>query len=404
MKCSHVCLLLALGCFVPVSPVKLETKPDSQYIQVKKTGDFDVWLSGAESNDTVTLEINVDKEDVIDVGEFVFTLQGDEKKNVNFSTLIPGNAEVNFTVVANSEGLSISNLQDEFVHIYSIRSDALNIFNIVIGWIYFAAWSVSFYPQVIYNWQRKSVVGLNFDFLGYNLLGFSVYSVFNVGMYWVKTIQDEYHDKNPGSLIPVKLNDVIFSLHAVFITAVTIGQCFIYKRNNQTVSWFARVFIVVSLLVIIVLAIFTTTQDFKRCSWLNFINWIAYIKLAVSFIKYIPQAYMNYVRQSTVGWSIGNVILDFTGGSLSILQAVLLSYNSDDWASLVADPVKFGLGFLSIFFDLFFMFQHYVLYRNRDHKDYEPNGTYRIFENQESEPAWNYPGATNGRASDLNGY
>ena len=37
---------------------------------------------------------------------------------------------------------------------------------------------------------------------------------------------------------------------------------------------------------------------------------------------------MNYRRKSTVGWSIGNVLLDFTGGSLSILQMFLLAYNN----------------------------------------------------------------------------
>ena len=37
---------------------------------------------------------------------------------------------------------------------------------------------------------------------------------------------------------------------------------------------------------------------------------------------------MNYRRQSTVGWSIGNILLDFTGGSLSILQMFLLAYNN----------------------------------------------------------------------------
>lgn len=29
-----------------------------------------------------------------------------------------------------------------------IHSKALDIFSIVVGWIYFAAWSISFYPQV----------------------------------------------------------------------------------------------------------------------------------------------------------------------------------------------------------------------------------------------------------------
>ena len=39
------------------------------------------------------------------------------------------------------------------------------------------------------------------------------------------------------------------------------------------------------------------------------------------------QAWFNFRRRSTVGWSIGNVLLDFTGGSFSILQMLLLSYN-----------------------------------------------------------------------------
>ena len=40
---------------------------------------------------------------------------------------------------------------------------------------------------------------------------------------------------------------------------------------------------------------------------------------------------MNYRRKSTVGWSIGNVVLDFTGGTLSILQMLLQSYNNGNY-------------------------------------------------------------------------
>jgi len=36
---------------------------------------------------------------------------------------------------------------------------------------------------------------------------------------------------------------------------------------------------------------------------------------------------MNYRRKSTVGWSIYNILLDFTGGILSILQMILNAYN-----------------------------------------------------------------------------
>lgn len=36
---------------------------------------------------------------------------------------------------------------------------------------------------------------------------------------------------------------------------------------------------------------------------------------------------MNYTRKSTIGWSIGNVLLDFTGGILSMLQMMLNAFN-----------------------------------------------------------------------------
>lgn len=42
------------------------------------------------------------------------------------------------------------------------------------------------------------------------------------------------------------------------------------------------------------------------------------------------QAYLNFRRQSTEGWSIGNVLLDFIGGSFSLLQMFLQSYNNGE--------------------------------------------------------------------------
>ena len=42
----------------------------------------------------------------------------------------------------------------------------------------------------------------------------------------------------------------------------------------------------------------------------------------------VIQALMNFRRKSTVGWSIGNILLDFTGGVLSMLQMFLIAYNT----------------------------------------------------------------------------
>ena len=60
---------------------------------------------------------------------------------------------------------------------------------------------------------------------------------------------------------------------------------------------------------------------------LDYLYIFSYVKLVITIIKYIPQAWYNYRRKSTIGWSIGNIFLDFTGGSLSMCQMFLLAYN-----------------------------------------------------------------------------
>jgi cystinosin len=52
--------------------------------------------------------------------------------------------------------------------------------------------------------------------------------------------------------------------------------------------------------------------------WIDLITVLSTIKVWISFAKYLPQAILNWRRKSTVGWSIQNIILDFTGGVLSL--------------------------------------------------------------------------------------
>lgn len=91
---------------------------------------------------------------------------------------------------------------------------------------------------------------------------------------------------------------------------------------------------------------------------LNPVSFMGYGKLLLSFIKYIPPAYWNYKRKSTVGWSIFNMLLDFVGGVFSVASGGMSVSNG-------LNVTKTVLGFLTIFFDLIFIFQHYVLYRKR---------------------------------------
>jgi cystinosin len=76
------------------------------------------------------------------------------------------------------------------------------------------------------------------------------------------------------------------------------------------------------------------------------------------------QAYLNFSRKSTAGWSIGNILLDLTGGILSFGQQFLDAINSGNWGVVFGSPVKVGLGVVSVAFDIVFMIQHYCLYRH----------------------------------------
>lgn len=100
------------------------------------------------------------------------------------------------------------------------------------------------------------------------------------------------------------------------------------------------------------------------------------MKVLISFVKYIPQVYLNWKRKRTDGWSLENVLLDLIGGVLSFIQIFI------DWAdsgtttqfSGGLNVAKFLLAIVCIVFDLIFLFQHYVLYNP---KNYEENRSQR---------------------------
>lgn len=187
------------------------------------------------------------------------------------------------------------------------NSRPLIVISQVVGWIYFVAWSVSFYPQIYINFKRKSVVGLNFDFLALNIVGFLMYFLFNAGLFWNKYIQvqihsdkcialiyfhiffkfqAEYFNRNPQGLNPVLINDVVFALHAMVATLVTIFQCYFYERAEQRVSNVARIILGIFGICVVVFAILGGTATIH---WLDFLYYCSYIKLGITLIKYIPQ-------------------------------------------------------------------------------------------------------------------
>merc|ERR1712176_1501274 len=92
------------------------------------------------------------------------------------------------------------------------------------------------------------------------------------------------------------------------------------------------------------LAILIAGSKEKIMTWLTYLYVLSEVKVVISIVKYCPQVWMNYQRKSTEGWNIYNVLLDFIGGALSVLQLMIDAWALADWSAVTGDPVKFLLG------------------------------------------------------------
>ena len=264
-----------------------------------------------------------------------------------------------------------------------------------VGYIYFLAWSVSFYPQVISNYKRSSTTGLSPDFCVLNVLGFACYTAYNVSFFWSTTIQDMYrHRHGPNSEITVQSNDVAFAIHALILSSVTVLQIMYYGGGFRALKLSKPIVMVIVVILSIcamypILIMITQQHHHQKdnddnnidtFNWLDFLYVLSFVKIGISLIKYIPQVILNFRRKSTTGWSIWNILLDFTGGCLSDLQLVLDCADMNDFSGITGNPAKFGLGFVSIIFDIIFMIQHYCLYSDVSSPDD------RIIRSEQEEP------------------
>jgi len=245
------------------------------------------------------------------------------------------------------------------------QTNSYKILSQVIGWGYFATWSVSLYPQAILNWRRKSVEGLSVDYVTLCMLGHISYAIYNLNFYFNPTVRAEYRERNQGHENSVQPNDVAFSVHASLTSAFTLAQTFWYPRGlNQRLSTY-NTYLLTALFVAISVNLFDVLG--RESLFIDLLYNLSLFKLYVTVAKFVPQAWLNYSRKSTIGWSVENIIFDFSGGILSLIQLFLDASVSNDWSSITGNPAKLGLSILSIAFDLLFLAQHYILYP--DHTD-----------------------------------
>ena len=235
--------------------------------------------------------------------------------------------------------------------------DGLKVISAILGWLYFICWSVAFYPQLIINFRRKSVTGLSIDFVIASFYGFLCYAISNACFYAVESVREEYRQRHHGNDNLVALNDVVFAIHATIMTFILNLQAYIYRKPNEGPS-LGGVGLALAISAIIILG--GTLAYFGLVPMLTFLYALSYTKLVLTIIKYIPQAWMNWMRHSTSGWSIMNVLLDFSGGIFSMTQLFLDAFLSGHLAGILGFITKLVLAIISILFDTIFMAQHYI--------------------------------------------
>ncbi|XP_063609522.1 cystinosin-like, partial [Penaeus indicus] len=275
-------------------------------------------------------------------------------------TLEVASRRVGKTVLGVKADPAVVDVTDAFVRVSVIHDPVLNVISDVFGWTYSIIWDISFLPQVWLNWNRKSVVGFSLDNVTLNILAYLCYSLFNVAFFAVPYIQNQFHARYPRQVNHVRPNDVFFATYALFIEIVLGIQCLIYYREpGQVVSKTCWVLVAGSLLSITAACVLAAENVIW---WLDVFYLMSYLKLGITPLKYIPQLYVNYRHRSTAGFSMVGLLMDFTGGVLSLAQMFMLSANNDDWISVFNNFSKFGLGVITILFDLMFFLQHYFFH------------------------------------------
>ena len=291
--------------------------------------------------------------------------------DVNISTICTSTRKKLLLLIISGVALGIAMPKNK-----NLPNQSVRILSSCTGYTYFLCWSLSFYPQLLLNYSRKSTVGLSTDFAVLNVVGFICYAIYCGFFFWDEAVQQEYQERHQfedGAFNPrniVQSNDVAFALHAFLLSVFYYGQIMYYntietidERGNpphHLSPWTAILLLGITILCVrdAVLVSFAINGH----QFIDYLYMLSSIKLIITIVKYMPQVLLNFSRKSTAGWNVWNVLLDFAGGILSLLQLLLDALAMNDFSAITGNWVKFGLSLVSIFFDVIFMTQHYVLY------------------------------------------
>lgn len=225
--------------------------------------------------------------------------------------------------------------------------DPLKIINGVFGIIYFVAWSIGFYYQIALIYRLKSGEGFSLDNQLLSNIGMIYYCVYNT--YYMITVRADFES----------ILDVVYSVQAVFLGLWILAASLYFPHGINKFNFSVGVVLAIVLMMALTYYVLGVRALGVPVSDLWF--FLGITESWVCVVKYLYQIFLNYDKKSTVGYAIEGVWGDILGAVCSLLQFVInkvIDQQDINWAKVL-------LAIISVVFDIVLLYQHYLVYKNR---------------------------------------
>ncbi|GME75078.1 unnamed protein product [[Candida] boidinii] len=227
--------------------------------------------------------------------------------------------------------------------------------------------------------KLKSSDSISQDTTLLNTVGYWALSISLYLQIYSSKYHDEFKIKYETDLLPSLSGiDLLYSFHGVLLNFLMVSQL-IYgkslwnftnqKRDKISLLKLTKLqFLLIFLSVIYKL--FKISTSIEQFEFLNFVLFLAYLKIVISTIKYIPQVIHNFKRKSMFGISKLQIFLDLTGCLFASSQLILENPDMSIYELCYYNRSKVGVVLTTIVFDSIYIFQ-FLIYgsglKNYDH-------------------------------------
>lgn len=231
------------------------------------------------------------------------------------------------------------------------------------GWAYAIIWGVAFYPTIFLNYKLKTSDSMSWDFIILNLVGYSCYTLSLYLQLYNDTVRLQYKQLFGGRLPLLSLADITYSAHGLLLIYIILSQIIfgnsLWKFNNQRISFRLQRTSRILLMVLFTYVFLSLSADKSGHAFLNFTINLAYCKIIISLVKYLPQVQHNYRRKTMYGISRMQIQLDLLGALFCIAE-IYLKNELPLMKAIEANRGKLGITLVASVFSTIFLYQIHI--------------------------------------------